>query len=188
MGIGIAQNFAQAGLTVKSVARRQETLDNAMIQMEANLKLFDEYGLLQEPVATIMSRISTVQAKYMSQAMESCDYVVETIPEVMETKKETLAQVEECNQDIIIASNTGSFTITELSDGMKNPSRVVGVHYFNPPHIIPAVELHRGKNTTDEAVEITRELMLRVGKKPVLVRKEVPGFIVNRLTGSSMIH
>jgi len=184
MGNGIAQNFAQAGLTVKLVARRQETLDNAIVQIEANLKLFEEYNLLNESPATALSRISTVQAKSLSQALQKCDYVVETIPEVLETKKETLAMIEECQPDVIIGSNTGSFTITELTEGMKNPGRVVGTHYFNPAHILPTVEIHRGKSTKDEAVEIVRELMLRVGKKPVIVRKEVPGFIVNRLTGA----
>jgi 3-hydroxyacyl-CoA dehydrogenase len=117
--------------------------------------------------------------------MKDCDYVVESIPEVLETKKETLAQIEACSSlDIIIGSNTGSFPITELANGMKNPARVVGLHYFNPAHIMPTVEIHRGQKTTDEAVEITRELMTRVGKKPVMVRKEVLGFIVNRITGA----
>ena len=106
------------------------------------------------------------------------------IPEILEAKRETFTLLEECPSDVVLSSNTGSFTVTELAQGLRNPGRVVGLHYFNPPHIIPAVEIHRSPNTTDEAVQTTRELMLRVGKKPVLVRKEVPGFIVNRITGA----
>jgi len=184
MGAGIAQNFAQAGLSVKVVDTHQEILDNAISRIEANLKLFEEYGLLQEPAAAILLRISPILAKSLSQAIKDCDFVVETIPEILEAKRETFALLDECPPNVIIASNTGSFTVTELTEGLKNPGRVVGLHYFNPPHIIPAVEIHRNENTTDEAVEITRKLMLRVGKKPVLVRKEVPGFIVNRITGA----
>ena len=184
MGAGIAQNFAQAGLSVKMFARHQETLDKAIAQIEANLKLFEEYGLLQEPPSTILSRVSPVLAKELSQAIQNCDFVVETIPEVLEAKKETFAILDECRPDIVVSSNTGSFTVTELTEGLKNPDRVVGLHYFNPPHIIPTVEIHRSQSTTDEAVEITRELLLKVGKKPVMVRKEVPGFIVNRITGA----
>jgi 3-hydroxybutyryl-CoA dehydrogenase len=184
MGTGIAQNFAQAGLSVKVLARHQETLDRALAQMEANLKLFEEYNLIKEPVKAILSRVSPVLAQSLSQALKDCDFVVETIPEILEAKRETFALLEECPPDVVLSSNTGSFTVTELAEGLRNPGRVVGLHYFNPPHIIPAVEIHRGPNTRDEAVEITRELMLRVGKKPVLVRKEVPGFIVNRITGA----
>jgi len=184
MGAGIAQNFAQAGLSVKILARHQETLDKAIVQIEANLKLFQEYNLLNEPPGTILSRIIPVLAQELGQAIKGCDFVVETIPEILEAKKETFAILDECPPDIVLSSNTGSFTVTELTEGLKNPDRVVGLHYFNPPHIIPAVEIHRSPNTTDEAVETVRGIMLRVGKKPVLVRKEVPGFIVNRLTGA----
>ena len=184
MGAGIAQNFAQAGLSVKISARHQETLDNALAQIEVNLKQFEEYGLIQEAPQTILPRVSPVLAKDLSQAIPHCDFVVETIPEVMDAKRETFALLDECPPDVVVSSNTGSFTVTELTEGLKHPGRVVGLHYFNPPHIMPAVEIHRSQATTEEAIEITRELMLRIGKKPVLVRKELPGFIVNRLTGA----
>ena len=117
-------------------------------------------------------------------ALKDCDYIVETVPEVIETKKELLKQIDSLHHDIVIASNTGSFTITDLADGLKNPGRVVGLHYFNPAHIIPAVEIHRGQHTADEAVGLTRVLMMKSGKKPVLVKKVLAGFVVNRITGA----
>lgn len=186
MGEGIAQNFAEAGLSVKLVARHQESLDSAVQVITANLKLFKEYKLLHEDEAKILSCITTIKAEFLDKAMKGCDYVVETIPEVMDTKKATLAQIEAINSDIIIASNTGSFTITELAQGMKNPGRLIGVHYFNPAHIMPVVEVHRGEKTTQETVDVTKSFYQSVGKKPVMVRKIVPGFIVNRLTGAFM--
>lgn len=184
MGEGIAQNFAEAGLSVKLVARHQESLDSAMAVIDANLHVFEEYGLLRENIPQIKSRISTVRAQFLDQAIRNCDYILETIPEVLDAKKESLAQIEAINPDVIIGSNTSSFTITELSQGMKNPGRLVGVHYFNPAHIIPVVEIHRGEKTTDETVNISKTFLQSVGKKPVMVRKIVPGFIVNRLTGA----
>ena len=95
-----------------------------------------------------------------------------------------LAQIERYNLTAVIASNTSSFTITELSRGMKNPTRLIGVHYFNPAHIIPVVEIHRGEKTADETLELAWNLVLKAGKQAVLVRKILPGFIVNRLTGA----
>ena len=85
---------------------------------------------------------------------------------------------------MIIASNTSSFTMDMLTEKLKTPQRMIGLHYFNPAHIIPAVEIHRGKDTDDDVVEQTRALMIRTGKKPVIVLKTVPGFIINRLTGA----
>lgn len=184
MGVGIAQNFAEAGISVKLLARHQETLDASMVQIAANLKQFQEFNLLKEPPAKVQARIAPVLASLIAQAMQNCDYVVETIPEVHDAKLDTLAQIEAASKDVVIASNTGSFTISELAKNMKYPQRVIGVHYFNPAHIIPLVEIHSGDKTTDEVRELTRNLMHRVGKKTAIVRKQVPGFIVNRLTGA----
>ena len=184
MGVGIAQNFAQAGIAVSLVDVSQAILDNSLAEIKANIALFKEFKLLSEEPVTIMDRIKPVLTPSLKRAMKNCQYVVEAIPEILDTEKKMLADLEEYSSRVIISSNTGSFTITELARGMRNPGRVIGVHYFNPAHIIPAVEVHRGADTSDETVETTRKLMLKVGKKPVMVRKEIPGFIVNRLTGA----
>jgi 3-hydroxybutyryl-CoA dehydrogenase len=184
MGVGIAQNFAQAGLDVRLVDVNQEILDNSMLQIRANMELFGEYGLIREDISTIIARIRPSPLKSLGQAIKDCQYIVEAIPEILEAKKKMLDSLEEYSSGAIISSNTGSFTITELADVMKNPGRVIGVHYFNPAHIIPAVEIHCGEKTSQETVEITRGLMLKTGKQPALVKKVLPGFIVNRLTGA----
>ncbi len=184
MGIGIAQNFAQAGLSVKLLDMDQKILNGSLAQIGANLSLFQEYGLLREDPSNIISRISTFPIGSAKLAIPGCQYIVEAIPEILEAKKSILTEIEKYSPKAIIASNTSSFTINELVLEMKNPDRVLGVHYFNPAHIIPTVEIHRGDKTAEGTVELTRKLMSAVGKKPVLVRKILPGFIVNRLTAA----
>ena len=184
MGIGIVQTFASAGMSVRMIARNKERLEESLASVKANLELFDEFKLLNEKPAAILSRISIMPTEDMLKATEGCDYVVESVPEVLDTKKAIYTQLDKLPADVIIGSNTSSFTIDTLTADMKTPERVVGLHYFNPAHIIPAVEIHRGSKTTDEVVKITKELMIKTGKKPVIVLKTVPGFIINRLTGA----
>lgn len=184
MGVGIVQTFASAGIAVRMIARDQQRLEASLASVEANLKLFKEFELLNEAPADILARVTIIPASDMLEATTGCDYVVETIPEVLDTKKTIFAQLDNLAADVIIASNTSSFTMDTLSEGLKTPQRMVGLHYFNPAHIIPAVEIHKGKATSDEVVAQTKALMLRTGKKPVIVQKTVPGFIINRLTGA----
>ncbi len=181
MGQGIVQSFAQAGRSVRVLARRRETLDNCLQQIDANLKLFAEFQLLEETPEAIRSRISSMPIADLSEAIKGCHFIVETIPEVLAEKKAVFAELDGCDPDIILASNTSSIPVTTLTEGMKTAYRVVGTHYLNPAHIMPLVEIHRGKHTSDKVVETTRDLMLQVGKKPILVNKEIPGFIINRI-------
>ena len=184
MGEGIAQSFAQAGKNVKVLSRRRETLDKCLQQIDTNLRLFDEFQLLGETPEVIKARITYIPITELSEAIRGCHFIVETIPEVLADKKELLGKLDSCDPDVILASNTSSITITTLTEDMKTPSRVVGTHYFNPAHIMPLVEIHRGKYTSDKVVETTRDLMLQVGKKPILIKREIPGFIVNRIQGA----
>lgn len=184
MGEGIVQSFAQAGKNVKVLSRKRETLDKCLQQIDTNLKLFAEFQLLEEAPEVIKSRITYIPMAELSEAIRGCHFIVETIPEVLADKKELFGKLDGCDPDVILASNTGSITITTLTEDMKTAYRVVGTHYFNPAHIMPLVEIHRGKYTSDKVVQTTRDLMLQVGKKPILVKKEIPGFIVNRVQGA----
>ena len=184
MGIGIVQTFAEAGMSVRMVARNQQRLEQSLASIAANLRLFDEFKLLREVPSVITSRIEIIPSEDMAAVTKGCDFVLETIPEVLDTKRMIFSQLDQLPPEVIIASNTSSFTMDMLTEKLKSPQRMLGLHYFNPAHIIPAVEIHKGKHATDDAVEKTRALMIRTGKKPVLVRKTVPGFIINRLTGA----
>ena len=184
MGEGIALNFAQAGISVWLLDKDQGILDNTIARIELNLKQLEEFGLVRDDLSAIVSRIQPALHTDLKQIISNCEFAVEAIPEVLELKKELFYHMDSFGSDAILSSNTSSFTISSISEGLRNPQRVVGLHYFNPAHIIPAVEIHQGRDTSSHTVDITRKLMLRVGKKPVLVRKEVPGFIINRLTGA----
>jgi 3-hydroxybutyryl-CoA dehydrogenase len=184
MGEGIAQTFAQNGFEVRFVARREEPLTQALGQIKVNLKQFIEFELIKETVDQIMARIEGMVTTDMAKAAEGCSYVVETIREILDDKRALISGIQAVDPDMIIGSNTGSLTVDALAEGMPNPKTIIGIHYFNPAHIIPLVEVHRGSQTADETYAETVRLMEASGKKTVLVRVEKPGFIVNRLMGA----
>jgi 3-hydroxybutyryl-CoA dehydrogenase len=181
MGAGLAQVFAQAGLSVRIFDQSQDILDQCLPRVSQSLKLFTEYGLLEEEPSKILSRIQPLPSTDMLRALQDCEFVLECIPEVLALKKELFLQLDACQPVTILSSNTSTFTISSITAGMGTASRVVGTHFFFPPQIIPLVEVHRGKETTDEAVELTRHLLVKAGKKPVLIKKEILGFVVNRI-------
>lgn len=184
MGEGIAQHFAQAGFAVRLLDINEDMLNRCRRQIPANLELLKEFSLLDEDPTAIAARIRFEHGADMSSLddiMDEVDFVVEAVSENLSLKKELFARLDALRDDIILCSNTSSLTISEISDGLRVPGRVVGLHYFYPAHIIPLVEIHGGKDTLPEAVTCTRELMINVGKRPIVVRKEIPGLIVNRI-------
>jgi 3-hydroxybutyryl-CoA dehydrogenase len=184
MGEGIAQTFAQNGFEVRFVARREEPLTQAMGQIRANLEQFIEFGLIDETADQVMARIEGMVTTDMAHAVAGCSYVVETIREILDDKRALIGAIQAADPDLIIGSNTGSLTVDALAEGMPNPAVIIGIHYFNPGHIIPLVEVHRGSQTSDATYAETIRLLEASGKKTVLVRVERPGFIVNRLMGA----
>jgi 3-hydroxybutyryl-CoA dehydrogenase len=181
MGAGIAQCFAQAGLRVHVIDQSQDILDRCFTRVGDSLQLFAEFGLLQEKPSSIQSRIKPFLSQDTGRALKDCAFIIECIPEILALKKELFLKLDSCDPAVILTSNTSTFTISSLTEGMRTAGRVVGTHYFFPPQIIPLVEIHRGKDTAEEAIEVTRQLMLKTGKRPILVRKEILGFVVNRL-------
>ena len=184
MGADIAFGFARAGLTVSMVDQDNEVLEKGLGRIDANARLFREFELLKEEPAVIQSRIMPCLSTDLDKATKDCDFVVEAIPEILDLKRPLFAQLDDLDPRVILGSNTSSLTISDIARDLDHPERIIGVHYFNPAHIIPAVEIHRGRHTSGAVVDATMGLMKAIGKKPVLVRKEVPGFIINRLTGA----
>ncbi|MCG8506692.1 MAG: 3-hydroxyacyl-CoA dehydrogenase NAD-binding domain-containing protein [Sphingomonadales bacterium] len=184
MGEGIAQSFAEAGLKARLIDIDQTALDRSVAQISANLEMSAAFGLLNEAPPAIAARLEPVLSDDAGHAADGCDFVVEAAPEDLALKRDLFARLDTLPAHVILASNTSSLTVSAIAAGMERPERVVGVHYFNPAHIIPAVEIHRGEATGDDVVAATRALLARTGKIPVLVKKEVPGFIINRLTGA----
>jgi len=184
MGEGIAQSFAQNGIDVRLVARRDEPLTRAMGQLRQNIQQFIDYELVDESVDQVMGRIEGMVTTDMAEAVAGATYVIETVQENLEQKKDILARLQAANPDVIVGSNTGSFVMDSLAEGLPKPQNIIGIHYFNPAHIIPLVEIHRGTDCADATYDETVRVLQASGKKTVLVRVEKPGFIVNRLMGA----
>jgi 3-hydroxybutyryl-CoA dehydrogenase/5-formyl-3-hydroxy-2-methylpyridine 4-carboxylate dehydrogenase len=117
----------------------------------------------------------------LAAALDGADFVIEAVPEKLELKHEVFPQLEEhVADDAILASNTSGIPITRIAEATKRPERVVGMHWSNPPHLIPMIEVIPGERTAQETVDAASELVRRVGYHPV-VEREVPGFVENRI-------
>lgn len=137
MGQGIAQSFAQAGLSVYLIDQNRELLERSLTQINTNLNLFREYDLLTEDVSTIASRIQPVVKENLLNTAKDCHFIVEAIPESLELKKELFGQLDSCDSEIIISSNSSSIPVQVIAQGCNTPARMIGLHYFNPAHIMP---------------------------------------------------
>lgn len=179
MGHGIAELLAIAGHEVRINDISKEILDSAMQKIRWSLEKLREKGALKENVDAIMGRITpTVE---QDRALEGVDFVIEAVKEDLETKRELFKRAERIVGDkTVLASNTSSLPITEISQGMVYPERVVGMHFFNPPVLMPLVEVVKGERTSDETVGRTVSLARQLGKE-VIVVKDIPGFFVNRV-------
>lgn len=182
MGHGIAEVAAVAGYDVALRDVEEEVLDDAVDGIQDSLDRFREKGRIDEDVDDVMSRITTTLD--LETAVEDADFVVEAAPERMTLKKELFAEMDEyAPPDAVLASNTSSLSITEMSEATDRPDRVVGTHFFNPPAIMELVEVVYGEHTSDESAETAYGLMEMWGKTPIYVRKDVRGFVVNSVLG-----
>ena len=181
MGHGIALEFALSGYEVHlhdvSAERLQRALDNVQI----NLGLMAEGGLLKgQQIGAAMENIHITTS--LEEAASDCDLVIEAVTEDLAVKKQVFSQLDRlCTPDAILASNTSSYMPSMLAAATRRPARVLGTHYFNPPFLLPLVEIVGSKDTSQEVIATVYDLFNRIGKAPVVVRKEAPGFIANRL-------
>lgn len=184
MGEGISQVFAQAGINVLQVDTDKNAVERCRNQIRENAGLLKESGLLAEEASAVVSRIEFSVIADMASVynlLEGIDFVVEAIPESLDLKRRLFGILDDCPHEIILSSNTSSLTITEIAEGLNRPDRVVGLHFLYPAHIVPLVEIHGGEKTSPEIINITKELMNLTGKQPIVLKKEIPGFVVNRI-------
>jgi 3-hydroxybutyryl-CoA dehydrogenase len=181
MGHGIGQTFALGGYGVTLNDISDEILKKAIQQIRFNLDTFLEFGITTPKKAKeALSRIKT--DKDLKRAVKESDFVVEVLPEVMELKKRIFKELNlYCPSHTIIASNTSGLSLTEMASETKRQDKVVIAHWWNPPHIIPLVEIVKGRYTSDQTVDLVYQLLTAIGKRPVKILKEVPGFLGNRL-------
>jgi len=182
MGHGIAQVAAQVAkyeVSLRDV--KQEFLDNGLKMINDSLQRFLKKGTISEKeVNETLSRIHPTLD--MKKAVADADLIIEAVPENLEIKKPTLAEADKlAKKEAIIASNTSSISITELASATKRPENFCGMHFFNPPQLMQLIEIIRGAKTSDETVKTIAEVSQKMGKETVIVKKDSPGFIVNRI-------
>ncbi len=181
MGHGIAQEFALAGYQVRLHDLNEERLASAIRSVETNLNRLAMMGYVEKSrIEPAIAAISPCMD--LGQTVAGAELVIEAIVEDLNAKHTLLRALNElCGETTIIASNTSSFMPSRLAEAVTWPERLLVMHYFNPPYLIPLVEVVPGPNTAQETVTTVVELLHQVGKKPVVLRKEATGFVGNRL-------
>jgi 3-hydroxybutyryl-CoA dehydrogenase len=183
MGHAIAQLYAQAGFEVDLVDLNEKVLDRAMKLVKSNLPILAEFGNLKsEDIPEIINRINPSTS--LAETAPNADLVVEAVTEVPELKQKLFTQLDDlCSEDVIIASNTSALDVFKLAKSikMKKISRLIIHHYYAPPHIIPLVEVAYGRSTSKDLPELSVELLKKLGKEPILMKKFSPAFIVNKI-------
>jgi len=181
MGHGIAQVSAMAGYNVVLRDIEQPFLDKAMEKIKWSLdKLVSKEKISENERDEIFSRIKPIVD--FKDAVHDCDLVIEAVPEIMELKKKVYAELDKVASDqVVFASNTSTLPITEIANTISRPKKFIGIHFFNPPQLMKLVEVIPGQETSDDITNLTINFVKSVNKIPVTCRKDVPGFIVNRL-------
>ena len=182
MGHGIAQVAAQFGryeVTLRDV--EQKFIDNGLHMIRESLQRFLKKGQISEAeMNEILTRIHpTLDLKA---AVSNADLIIEAVPEIPDVKKPLLRETDGyAPPHAIIVTNTSSISITELASATKRPEKFCGMHFFNPPQLMKLVEVVKGAKTSDETTQTVLEAAQTMGKETVLVKKDCPGFIVNRI-------
>lgn len=182
MGHGIAQVAAQVGkreVNLRDIEQR--FVDGGMNMIRESVQRFVKKGQLTEADANaVLARIHPMLD--LKEAVSNADLVIEAVPENVELKKAMFCEVDNyAPPHTIIASNTSSVSITELASATKRPEKVCGMHFFNPPQLMRLVEVIRGARSSDETIQTVLDMAHKMDKETVLVKKDSPGFIVNRI-------
>lgn len=180
MGSGIANLIASSGFQVFLHDVDTKFLENGLARIEKFMNKSVEKGKITESEkAEVIERIHTTTNL---EDLQEVDFVIEAVVEDLDVKKEVFTKLDQIlPEDVIIATNTSSMSITVLAETTKRPEKVAGMHFFNPAQIMKLVEVVRGLKTSDETVSKIQSFARELGKEPIEVKKDVPGFIVNRI-------
>jgi 3-hydroxybutyryl-CoA dehydrogenase len=181
VGHGLALHFARAGYQVSLYSRTQQTLDKAIENIESNLAvLLEGQTGVEDETKRIVSRIETTTN--VDQAVAKASIIIESVAEDLKVKQNLFKELDRmCPKDVILATNTSVISITAIASEARNRDRIIGTHFWFPPYLIPLVEVVKGKDTSDETMEMTYQFMKKAGKYPIKCLKDVPGFVANRL-------
>jgi len=181
MGSVIAGELARAGCTVRLMDLDDDILAGGMKRLtEAQQALVEAELTTGTEVEAGLKRITLFSE--LDAACDGVELLVEAVSEDMDLKKEMFGRFDElCPEDAVLASNTSGLSITEMARATNRPHLVAGMHFWNPPHVIPLVEVTKGEGTADATASLLVDMCRRLGKRPILVRHDVPGFVGNRL-------
>jgi 3-hydroxybutyryl-CoA dehydrogenase len=181
MGHSIALNVAWAGLDVKMYGLSQADLTQGLEGIKNKLIVLSHHGLISSrDIEEIQSRISTSQT--IDDTVDGASFVIECIPEDLSMKQQLFNHLDKiCAPQVIIATNTSGLSLSLIASSTKNPERTVVTHFWNPAHLVPLVEVLRTDKTSEDTFNRTMALLKFMHKKPIEVKKEVPGLVGNRL-------
>ncbi|MDP8003239.1 MAG: 3-hydroxyacyl-CoA dehydrogenase NAD-binding domain-containing protein [Caldisphaera sp.] len=181
MGHGIAEVFAIYGYNVRMEDISDDILNAALKDIRDSLiKLEQKNSLNGKSADEVMSKISTFTS--IEKAVKDADLVIEAVPEIEDLKKRIFSEVEKyAKRETIIASNTSNIRITDIAKNLKYRDRIAGMHFFNPPPLMKLVEVIKAEETSDDVIETLVEIVKKIGKYPLRVMKDTPGFVVNRI-------
>jgi 3-hydroxybutyryl-CoA dehydrogenase len=181
IGPGIAQIFAAKNYQVYLVDLKEEILAEAVQRIHSNLKQMSKSGIISEDlIETTIGNISLTTD--IAKAANEAQFIIEAATENLNLKQQIFQEVDQiCPPETILASNTSVISITEIAAKSRHRHRIVGTHFWNPPYIIPLVEVIKGADTSDHTMDITYDFLAEVSKHPIRVLKDVPGFVANRL-------
>ena len=180
MGNGIAQAAAQIGCDVIMRDIKDDFVERGLKNIDRFLSRSVEKGKMD--AAQKDAILGRIKGTTDMQDLKDADFIIEVVLEDMELKKSVFSELDEiCGPNVILASNTSSMSLTEIATATKRPDKVCGMHFFNPVPLMKLVEVIRGYGTSDETVAVTTDLAKKMGKITVEVKKDSPGFIVNRI-------
>ncbi|UCH31526.1 MAG: 3-hydroxyacyl-CoA dehydrogenase [Candidatus Bathyarchaeota archaeon] len=182
MGHGIAQLAAMSGYQVTMRDIKQEFVDAGMKKIRWSIGKFIEKGKISPPQAEkALKNLRPLVS--LKEAVEEADFVIEAVPEKLELKRQVFKDIDSyAPAHAILATNTSALPITEIAEATNRSEKVIGMHFFNPPALMRLIEVVMGEKTNEETLKLTMDLSKQLGKDPVLCKKDVPGFIANRIT------
>ena len=181
MGAGFGLTFALHGIEARLYDISSGQLELAQKRIDQTLKLMVKEGYAQSGQAEEARKIISTHTDLES-ALDGVGYVLEAVPEKLELKQELFPSLERLSAPgAILASNTSALSISDIAQGCSSPELVCGMHWFNPPELVPVVEVIKGAKTSDATADLVYELIERLDHVPIRVKKEAPGFIGNRM-------
>mgnify|MGYP002682303973 CR=1 FL=1 len=187
MGHGIAQVCAMAGMKINLYDIKQEFVDKGMAKMKASFeKQVAKQKISADALNKMMANIKGFTS--LKDAVADIDYSIEAAPEILDLKVKIFKEIDEnAPKHAILASNTSNISITEIASATQRPEKVIGYHFFNPAILMKLVEVIKGDKTSDESIAVGYDIAKKINKVPVIVKKDSPGFIFNRVNEPTLV-